>query len=486
VLDEPDVWLASPFSGPMRQVGLATLAAGDRVDLAERVGEMLAHIADGYEVIAELASLQRDLERGRTSYPIAVIARAARLPLRPPQPTEVMLGALIATRSLTGIVESAIDRFRVARLIASDLDLWTFTAFLQNAEALVLERLERWTTGPPGPRAGRATPAIVQSAPTLEQALQMAKGFLVADPQLRESWEVHREGMLGSPEVSSRFPAGLILEILHRHRLNVGPAIDEFLAFAVANGFRYYDHPRSGVDTDTIGVVLRLRPHATANADWDRAVTNVLGCLDRNVREAGRIPVWISGCGGPEASVPAVIALGEGCGTVAAHLLLGVLGGAGECPAAVSIGAGELVGRMGAEGSAANVNYPPIYAIGAFLRLLWRLGETTGDVPARDVEKARSVVISELERSVSSGARTAQHAALLMSACLDGRRSDLVDSRWVQEILRRQRFDGSWSAEPFAAAPNRGGSVTWYSSTLLTTALCFDALSRHAKDAAAT
>src|SRR5689334_9541918 len=70
LLDEPDVWLASPFSGPMRQVGLAALAAGDRVDLAERVGEMLAHIADGYEVIAELASLQRDLERGRTSYPI--------------------------------------------------------------------------------------------------------------------------------------------------------------------------------------------------------------------------------------------------------------------------------------------------------------------------------------------------------------------------------------------------------------------------------
>jgi hypothetical protein len=43
--------------------------------------------------------------------------------------------------------------------------------------------------------------------------------------------------------------------------------------------------------------------------------------------------------------------------------------------------------------------------------------------------------------------------------------------------LRSQRFDGSWLGEPFAAAPNRGGAVSWYSSTTLTTALCLDALS---------
>jgi hypothetical protein len=74
---------------------------------------------------------------------------------------------------------------------------------------------------------------------------------------------------------------------------------------------------------------------------------------------------------------------------------------------------------------------------------------------------------------------TAQDAALLTWACLEAGERGLVDPAWIGTVLKGQRFDGSWSAEPFAAAPNRGGSVTWYSSTTLTGALCYNALTRY-------
>ena len=56
------------------------------------------------------------------------------------------------------------------------------------------------------------------------------------------------------------------------------------------------------------------------------------------------------------------------------------------------------------------------------------------------------------------------------------KRSEKLDPRWRTTILKGQSFDGSWIGERFAAAPNRGLAVTWYSSSLLTSALCYDAL----------
>ena len=237
--------------------------------------------------------------------------------------------------------------------------------------------------------------------------------------------------------------------------------------------------PRSGVDSDSIGVFLRLRPHATASAENDRAATAVLECLERNVHETGAIPVWLTGCADPNGSA-GVIALGEGCGTVAAHLLLGLVPAPGAHQGTVTIGAQSLLDRIGSVGVAANVNYPPRYALGVFFRLV-QLLDADGPVASRAVEDARGALAAELERAVSTSPSTAQDAALLILACHEANREDLIDPAWVVQVLKRQRFDGSWIGEPFAAAPNRGRSVSWYSSTLLTTALCYDALARGAK-----
>ena len=483
--DEPEALLASPFSAPIRLSALAALAAADRSEAGARVAEMLDQMANSYQVMADLASMRHDLELGRTSYPIAFIARAAGILLRPRATPEVILGAMVITGSLRPIMEAALGSLRSAHEIAMDLQLPTFAAFLSDAEAHLEARLASWTVGQPREGLAWPVPLVPQSTPTLPHALSMAGAFLLADPTLRESWETHREGMLGRSEVASRFPAGLILEMLCRCGVDVRQAIDEFLEFTVANGFRYYDHPRSGVDSDTIGVFLRLGPHATASRDYDRAATAVLECLERNVQETGAIPVWITGCAGAEGSESGVIALGEGCGTVAAHLLLGLAPVANEHGPTVTIGAQNLLDRIGSVGLAANVNYPPLYALGVFFRLLQLLDAPDGPAATRGIEDARRALTTELERAVWAGAQTAQDAALLILACYDAHREDLIDPAWLVRVLKRQRFDGSWIGEPFAAAPNRGRSVSWYSSTLLTTALCFDALAREANRLAA-
>ena len=130
--------------------------------------------------------------------------------------------------------------------------------------------------------------------------------------------------MFGSPEVASRFPAGLILEILSARGLEVSTHIDAFLACTADNQFRYYDHHLSHIDSDTLGVYLRLIPHA-ASAGENQALASVLVCLERDVAAMGRVPVWITNCEGSPRERPFMLDLGEGCGTVAAHLLLGLL-----------------------------------------------------------------------------------------------------------------------------------------------------------------
>ena len=89
---------------------------------------------------------------------------------------------------------------------------------------------------------------------------------------------------------------------------------------------------------------------------------------------------------------------------------------------------------------------------------------------------ARTELAGALDRACARGPRSAQEAALLTIACLEAGRADAIDPAWRTTMLKSQDFDGGWTGEAFAAAPNRGRSVTWYSSSTLTTALCYDAL----------
>jgi hypothetical protein len=507
VLEEPETYLTGRWSAPGRLLALAALTVGRRLETASSVDALLYDVAGAFEIKSDLVSMHADLLAGRPTYPIAFVARVAGLSLEPWPDARLVLGALVATNSLGSIVDAAITRLRDSRRLAADLGLRTFAEYLLDVEAGLVHRRPtlahdpaakaRGAGGRPAvaPSHGRVArtrsngdsqarrptaPLIALTQPSLAKALEMAEGFLLADLTFRESWESHREGMFGSPAVASRFPAGLILEILHARGHDVSTPIDDFLAFTANNHFRYYDHPWSDIDSDTVGVYLRLTPYA-ATGGRGEAATPVLACLERDVAENGHVPVWITNCEGSPRERPFMLNLGEGCGTVAAHLLLSLLAYAPDRYAAtIERGSMQLIDRIGEIGLGVNVNYPPVFALAVFGRLIAKVedsGQGFIDGQAkRAAGKARRMLVSALDRAMERRVLTAQQAALLTIACLDLKCSEKADPRWQTTILKRQRFDGSWIGEPFAAAPNRGLAVTWYSSTLLTSALCYDAL----------
>jgi hypothetical protein len=475
--------LTCRWSAPLRILAAAAVTLAGRAELATPVGRMLDDLAVAHQVRADLETMHADLLAGRMTYPIAAVARAAGIALQPMPAPEAILGALVVTGAAVPILDAAIARLHRCREVVADLGLTTAAAYVDAVEARFGDHRRR-LLGEPGPSDGAghgqvaSEPLLRRADPTLPRALVMAERSLLSDPSFRESWECHREGMLGSDEVVSRFPAGLILEMLCGHGLDLAAQVDEFLAFTAANAFRYYDHPWSGADSDTLGVFLRLLTHAKNPGQHAQPLEAVLERLEGEVRVQGSIPVWIAERGSRTRDRPEVVALGEGCGTVAAHLLLGLLGlGPGVHRATLDTGASHLVERLRDVGLGANVNYPGHYALAVFYRLLARLEVAAlPGVGTGAVSQARLVLDAELRRATSGRILSAQQAALMVIACRDADRQDLLRRSWLVRMLKQQRFDGSWTGEPFAPAPNRGGRVSWYSSTTLTTALCHAAL----------
>lgn len=478
--DEPDAYLHGRWSAPAKLLALAVTELTDATDTAAAMGAMLDALALAFQIRDDVETMDRDLQLGRITYPIAVVARAAQIPLSPPPEPGRMLGAMVVTRSLPAILAKAealaLDSERRAR----ELGLPTVGSYLDEVHATFAQRTNQvsGTDGPSPTVMQRAVPLMRMFEPTVPKALAMAERFLLSERTFRESWETHREGMFGAQEVCSRYPAGLILEILHGRGHDVSRETDDFLAFTVANDFRYYDHPWSDADTDTVGVFLRLRRHATAPDAYEEALARILGCLDRQIRASGAVPVWITGCDGAEDTRPPILALGEGCGTVAAHLLIGLMSVEGDrYREAVESGTAQLLARVRDVGLGANVNYPPLYALAVFFRLLSCIEQSEpGPGLAAEIGATRTRLLTELETRTQRQMVSPQEAALAAIACHDADQPKRIDRRWVTTVLKQQRSDGSWIGEPFAAAPNRGGWVSWYSSTMLTSALCYEAL----------
>jgi hypothetical protein len=163
--------------------------------------------------------------------------------------------------------------------------------------------------------------------------------------------------------------------------------------------------------------------------------------------------------------------VGEGCGVVEAHLLLGLLAfDAGRFETIAARSAGGLFARFANLSAGISVNYPGLYTLAVVRRLAAEL-EAAG-IPVDWKPAYRAALAVELDRDRF----TPQEAAFAISACPDPDLSDLFRGTWPVLIRKHQRPDGSWNAEPFCFVANRGNRATWYSSRTLTTAFCYRAL----------
>jgi hypothetical protein len=385
------------------------------------------------------------------------------IPASAPDWAARVMGALVLADPLEAPARAAGNRLEAARAAAEDLGLGGFKPYLDHLDG-ALERVRGMYRPGGGRPPGGGTP---QARP----ALETAGAYLVSDLSFQESWEIHRYGLFGRDEVVSRFPAGLVLEILCGAGYDLGETVDAFLARSAAFRFGYFDDPDFVLrDADTLGLGLRLWG---CGSRMDTAVLEALesglAAMEGSVREDGRIPVWLE-------DAPAGVRLaGEGCGVVEAHLLLGLLAfDPVRFEGIIMRSVAGLFDRFAALGSGISVNYPGLYALTVVRRLAAALDSAGIAVPgsADRLEAYRPALVLELEWDVFSP----QAAAFAIEACTGPDAVDLYRDEWPVMIRKHQRSDGSWNAEPFCFVANRGNRASWYSSRTLTTAFCYRAL----------
>ncbi len=471
-----------------------------------------------FQARQELTTLRRDLRQGSYTYPLARAMQEAGLD-RPPGP-ERLLGAMVLTGTVGKICRECQAHLADCRAIAGELDLPTLAAYLPVVEGLVEQARALFQLEPQPETAPARRSFFAPDVDVPAQAVAMAEGYLLADLTFRESWEVQRGGQFAAAPLQARaFPAGLVIEGLCRQ----GHA----LAAQVAWGFealdrsqgRYYEESPLPPDADDLGLLLRLYRYLARPQAHRPLLQTALRRMEASILPGGEIPVWF----GPEegGTGQPVLIWGHSCAATEINLLLGLVAydeaaipgmtglpptnsplreennpaspPAGGTEGGLSAKAGIAYDEAGyrpiieksalgvserlvAGGLGAALYYPPAYTVWAIFRLLARL-RTGWPELAEQLEPLAGLGREYLALSAQKDRVTPQEGALLTLACLAApeQAEGLLRERWPVALLKSQRYDGSWDDEPlFLTADWRG--TAWYSSRLVTTALCYQAL----------
>ena len=458
----------SLHTGLMAPLALGPIAVtcwAGRLDHLEQLEAMLDELNIVKATFAALTAIKRDLGRGRVSPTVRLMMGFAKAAGEIP---ERILGEILLSGAVDPVIERCHLQLEGAQDMARSLQLPTFAAYAKHLDGVAEEIRSLLSVN------GKREPSRLRlqaAPPTIAQSIRMAQAFLLADRTFREAWEVHRWGMNGATELSARFPAGLIIEILGRHGVDVRELVDDFYRHAEEKHFSYYDHPATPyIDTDNLGVLLRISEYSDDSPSRQRTLQDLLARLEANVRPDGRLPVWLN----VHDEVEPVMFLGEGCGTIEANLLLGLLRYKSyEHGHLVLRASRRLVADFASRGTSITVNYPRTYTLAVLAELLSHL-TTQGlidQIP--DFAAAGDRLRVEIERETSRPRIGPQDAACLTWA---GYTAGVPSDALLPIILTSQSFDGGWPAEPFFFAPAAGGRAMWYSSRLLTSAACYHAL----------
>jgi hypothetical protein len=309
----------------------------------------------------------------------------------------------------------------------------------------------------------------------------MAEGYLLEDPELRESWETHRWGFLGRKKLTGKlFPVGFILELLLGAGLDLSGRLDALFDYWRSIDLRYFEEECAlPPDADSMGLMLRLLRFSRTPEPHGRMLLPALARMKANLTGEGDVPTYFALQ--PAGESPRTYfrrIVGNDCGSVTAGLLLG-LGGLDDASCttiAVRLRA-NLLGRVAAVGGGVNVYYPAGYWLWLTLRLTDPAQMTHAAADPALLEAARGRLRETLDRMTASPVRpTPQEAAWLVLSCAAADRSGEIRGAWVRTIGEGQRHDGAWEAEPIYRVPTRHNAAGWHASRLMTTAVCYPAL----------
>ncbi|HUO46676.1 MAG TPA: hypothetical protein VM470_07580 [Acidimicrobiia bacterium] len=481
-MDDPDygstdaqLWaIQTARSRPLAQGPLAVAARESQSLDTGHLEALLDRLGFVESVRGDFACMTRHLPRGWVSPTVRRMASHLDYDLGALPVPELIVGGILIQRAHEPIVDSCLAYLQEAAEAADLLSLPTFRAYSQQLAA-TMAATRKTLLVPSRESVPRKNPAMGETGSSAQPTpLSMATGYLLADLTFKEAWEVHRWGLLGAAEVSARFPAGLILEILALHGHEVTNLIDDFFWSAEDRQFAYYDHPAAKpyIETDTLGLLLRLYKNSSQTERHRRIIEEFLALFQHHVRPDCPLPVWLV-----ERDQASAVILGENCGTIEANLLRGLFEyQSHEHLTWIMPFVCRLLGDYAMRGSSVNVNYPHSYARAAVAELMERLEDNGLSAEVPSLGAARSRLRVELAHNAQQAHITSQEAACMIWTCSRAGLEDAYQDLWEKIVMGSQRFDGGWAAEPFFFAPTSGSRTMWHSSRLLTSALCLHAL----------
>ncbi len=462
-------------------VAAIALKAGREAHLPELLA-LFDHLDTVYQIVYDIINVRRDLMRGHYTYPIVRTMLKAKIPLVALSQPEQVLGAMWLMNVVDEICQDCRGHLVICREIAETLNLVTFMTHLATVERVIQTIMAIFSPEAKPAATAQPRPPRITFAPHIDhlsKAREMAEGYLLSDLTFRESWEIHRRGTFGVSDLISKGPSGLVIEVLCMHGHDMAKQVDAFYKNLQDVHFHYYEHPYSIPDTDSLGVLLRLYRYSRHKESHADIMKTPLHWMEANILESGQIPVWLTRQIKAESNDrPFVLNLGENCGVVEAHVLLGLIDYDWVYyRGIIEKSALNLLDHFIKQTCGVTINYPPLYMLNVMLRLITELAThiDQGTLMQR-IEQASKHLLVQLERETKRRHTSPQDAAFLTLACSHALTRSLFNPRWISILLKNQRCDGSWYGEPFFFVPNRGEALTWYSSHTMTTAFCYHAL----------
>lgn len=471
----------------------AALMSG-RGELLNDLVKLLDDIHFLVQTRQDIMNIRQDILRRYYSYPIMrVITDSGMRPDQTPD-SNAILGGLILRPSIRDIAGECVEDAGKAEKDALTLGLKNFASYAHSlkksfGDIFDLFSIRKTAAKTRGKAAGipeRKSDAVFELdyMDEVPRALKFAKSFLLSDTTFRESWEIHVWGLLNTPILTGRiFQSGVILENLCASGLNVTNLVDELCENYAKNDFHYYDEPCPlPPDIDSLGLMLRLRAYSNSEAKHGDSLSIPVKWLRANILKSGNVPVWLRNnldSIKPREYFPEIS--GKNCSAAEAGLLLGLLkyNPPGFLPIIKKMAAYQLAEFI-KYGVAKCVYYKPLY-------FYWLISEILSNpmladfrlVPKGLIIKASEKLAKLIEKEKKERGNTAQDASFLTLTCLNKGFEQLFDPVWITQIVRSQRFDGSWNAENLYCFLVQDCAMGWYSSRLATTSYCYRALSTY-------
>lgn len=454
--------------------------------------ELLNNIHFLVQTRQDIMNIQRDISRHYYSYPIMRIIIDSGMSLRQTPDFNAIIGGLLLRDSVQRIAAQCIKTAEETRKTALSLGLKNFACYtdslkksfhdildlflMKNGRAKTCER--RFKIETEKNKAAFALDYIDE----LPRSINRAKSYLLSDDSFRECVEIHTWGLLGAPLLTGRvFPLGIVLENLCACGLDMSRHVDELFENYAKNDFHYYNElcPLPP-DIDILGLMLRLRDYSNDKTNRAILLNTPIRWLRANVLKSGDTPVWI------RKNIDAIAPreyfseiAGKSCSAASAGLLLGLIKYSPPdfLPLIKKIAAYQLKEFI-KYGSAKSAYYKPLY-------FYWLVSEILSSPIVPDLAPKNLIIksLEKLARLIKKEKKetnnTAQDAAFLTLACLNKGFEHLFDPDWITQIVKSQRFDGSWNAENIYCFLTQDYISGWYSSRLVTTSYCYRALSAY-------